>query len=439
MLDPVSFIIGSLLGLLIGALITYFLLNSKIQKLMQQESRASSQAEIAKNQLNAFVQELENERKVHLQRQERIVQLTADLSRMSADYDHLSNNFIEHKKELGTMETRFQHNFEALANRILKINTEELSSHNREQLHAMLGPLKERLHTFEQKVQDTYEKEARERFHLRKEIESLMALNMRMSEDAQNLTRALKGDNKAQGNWGEMILSRVLESSGLRLGEEYDIQKKLENDEGSHFHPDVIIKLPEEKHLVVDSKVSLTAYERFLLAEDEKEMEAALVQHVQSIESHVKQLSGKHYHNLKGLHSPDFVLMFMPIEAAFSLALQTKSELFMLAWEKRIVVVSPTTLLASLRTISSIWKLERQNKNAEEIARQGGLLYDKFVNFVEEMTKIGKHLDQASRTHNDAMRKLTDGKGNLLTRAERLRELGVKNNKRLNGNGNGKA
>lgn len=437
MLDPVSFTIGSLLGVLVGALVTYFWLNGTIQALIQKEGRATSQAEIAKNQLRSFLTDLEKERKVHLQQQERIVQLTADLSRMSADYDNISKNFVEHKKELGNMESRFQHNFESLANRILKINTEELSSHNREQLHAMLGPLKERLHTFEQKVQDTYDKEARERFHLRKEIESLMSLNMRMSEDAQNLTRALKGDNKAQGNWGEMILSRVLESSGLRLGEEYDIQKKLENDEGAHFHPDVIIKLPEDKHIIVDSKVSLTAYERFLLTEDEKEMEVALVKHVQSIETHVKQLSEKHYHNLKGIHSPDFVLMFMPIEAAFSLALQTKSELFTLAWEKRIVVVSPTTLLASLRTISSIWKLERQNKNAEEIARQGGMLYDKFVNFTEEMSKIGKHLDQASRTHNDAMRKLSDGKGNLVTRAERLRELGIKNNKRLNGDSEG--
>lgn len=433
MLDPVSFTIGSLLGLLVGVLVTYFLLNGKLQAMIQKEGRAASQAELAKNQLSTFLKELESERKVHLQRQERIIQLTADLSRLSADYDNISKNFVEHKKEVGNLEVRFQHNFESLANRIMKLNTEELSTHNREQLHAMLGPLKERLHTFEQKVQDTYDKEARERFHLRKEIESLMSLNLRMSEDAQNLTRALKGDNKAQGNWGEMILSRVLESSGLRLGEEFDIQKKLENDDGAHFHPDVIIKLPENKHLVVDSKVSLTAYERFLLADNEQEMESAMVQHVQSIETHVKQLSSKHYHNLKGIHSPDFVMMFMPIEAAFSLALQTKSELFMLAWEKRIVVVSPTTLLASLRTISSIWKLERQNKNAEEIARQGGMLYDKFVNFVEEMDKIGKHLDQASRTHTDAMRKLTDGKGNLVNRAERLRELGIKNNKRLNG------
>lgn len=433
MLDPLSLAIGSLLGLCLGSLVTYFLLNNKLQVLVRKEGHAVSQAELAKKQLGSFLQDMEVERKSHQQRQERILQLTADLSRLSADYDNLSQRFVEHKEEVGNLQDHFQSNFESLANRILKLNTEELSSHNKEQLHAMLEPLKDRLTTFEQKVQDTYEKEARERFHLRKEIESLMSLNLRMSEDAQNLTRALKGDNKAQGNWGEMILSRVLESSGLRLGEEFDIQKKLENDDGAHFHPDVIIKLPEGKHLVVDSKVSLTAYERFLLTEEDQERDGFISQHVQSIQTHVQQLSEKHYHNLKGIHSPDFVLMFMPIEAAFSLALQAKSDLFTLAWEKRIVVVSPTTLLACLRTVSSIWKLERQNKNAEEIARQGGLLYDKFVNFVEEMTKIGKHLDQASRTHTDAMRKLTDGKGNLVNRAERLRELGIKNNKRLNG------
>jgi DNA recombination protein RmuC len=431
MLDPLSLSVGIGIGLLVGALICYLVLNQKLQKQNSLLQKSQMETEVARQTLADFRKNTESDRLAYDRREQKIIQLTADLSKMSADYDNLSQRMLEREKEVNNLQQHFQAQFEMLANRILKTNTQELSSHNQDQLKQMLQPLRERLHSFEQKVSDTYEKEARERFHLQKEIEQLMSMNLRMSEDAQNLTRALRGESKTQGNWGEMILSRVLESSGLRPGEEFETQVSLKSENGDRLQPDVLVHLPDDRKLIVDAKVSLTAYERFLLAEEEDQQQEALQQHLQSIHTHIRQLSSKHYHSIPEVRSPDFVLLFMPIEAAFSLALQADPELFSQAWERQIVITSPTTLLACLKTVASIWKLEHQNANAMEIARQGGLLYDKFVGFVEEMEKIGKHLDQASRSHDDAMRKLSGGKGNLLGRAEKLREMGVKNKKQL--------
>ena len=322
--------------------------------------------------------------------------------------------------------------FENIAHKILDRNTEKLTSENQQHLQHLLQPLKERISTFEQKVEHTYHQESRERFNLQKQIEQLASLNMQMSEEARNLTRALKGDNKAQGNWGELVLTRVLESSGLREGEEFVIQGKdlALSQNGKRLQPDVIIQLPGEKHLIIDSKVSLTAYERYLELESEFQP-AALKQHIQSVTNHINQLSDKHYPGINQLNTPDFVLLFMPLEPSFSLALQHKSDLFTFAWEKRIVLVSPTTLLATLRTVASLWQLEHQNAHAQEIARQGGALYDKFALFIEEMNKIGATLNRAAEAHTDAMNKLKNGKGNLMGRAEKLRELGAKTRKQL--------
>ena len=322
--------------------------------------------------------------------------------------------------------------FENLAHKILDRNTEKLTSENQQQLQHLLQPLKERITTFEQRVEQAYHEESRERFNLQKQIEQLASLNVQMSEEARNLTRALKGDSKIQGNWGELVLTRVLESSGLREGEEFIIQgKDLQlSQNGKRLQPDVIIQLPGDKHLIVDSKVSLTAYERYIELEAEFQP-TALKQHIQSITNHINQLSEKHYPGINQLNTPDFVLLFMPLEPSFSLALQHKSDLFTYAWEKRIVLVSPTTLLATLRTVASLWQLEHQNAHAQEIARQGGALYDKFAMFVDEMNKIGSSLNRAAEAHADAMNKLRDGKGNLMGRAEKLRELGAKTRKQL--------
>ncbi|MEZ4849051.1 MAG: DNA recombination protein RmuC [Bacteroidia bacterium] len=331
-------------------------------------------------------------------------------------------------------ETRLKTEFENLANRILENNAQKLSQTHQSSLSQLLDPLKEKLTSFEKRVEDAYYQEARERFNLQKEIEKLVSLNHQMSEDAQNLTRALQGDSKFQGNWGELVLATVLEKSGLREGEEYIVQgkdMKLVSENGSRLQPDVIVNLPDQKHIIIDAKVSLTAYEQFSSVEDREAKNQSLKQHLRSIHTHINQLSEKHYPAIPALQSPDFVLMFMPIEPAFSLAIQHQTDLFQYAWERKIVLVSPTTPLATLKTVASIWKLEHQNANAQEIARQGGALYDKFVGFVEEMEKLGVHLDRASRSHSDAMNKLVNGHGNLATRAEKLRELGVKTNKKI--------
>jgi len=263
----------------------------------------------------------------------------------------------------------------------------------------------------------------------------LHKLNLEMSEEARNLTRALKGDSKVQGNWGEMILARVLESSGLREGQEFVVQGKemeLQSINGRRLQPDVIVRLPDEKHLIIDAKVSLTAYERFVEVEPEYK-NIQLKQHLDSIQKHIKELSDKHYSGLDALNSPDFVLMFMPLEPAFSLAIQGKPDLFTFAWERKIVMVSPSTLLATLKTVGSIWQIDQQNSNAHEIARQGGALYDKFVLFVEELEKVGKSIDKASDSYHQAMQRLSQGRGNLMSRAEKLQELGAKTHKNLEG------
>ncbi|MCB0855440.1 MAG: DNA recombination protein RmuC [Bacteroidetes bacterium] len=342
---------------------------------------------------------------------------------------------LQAEVEKGTQsETRLKTEFENLANRILENNAQKLSQTHQSSLNQLLDPLKEKLTSFEKRVEDAYYQEARERFNLQKEIEKLVSLNHQMSEDAQNLTRALQGDSKFQGNWGELVLATVLEKSGLREGEEYVVQgkdMKLVSENGSRLQPDVIVNLPDQKHIIIDAKVSLTAYEQFSSLEGREAKNQSLKQHLRSIHNHINQLSEKHYPAIPALQSPDFVLMFMPIEPAFSLAIQHQTDLFQYAWERKIVLVSPTTLLATLKTVASIWKLEHQNANAQEIARQGGALYDKFVGFVEEMEKLGVHLDRASRSHSDAMNKLVNGHGNLATRAEKLRELGVKTNKKI--------
>ncbi len=295
----------------------------------------------------------------------------------------------------------------------------------------LLNPLKEKITAFEKKVEETYDKETRDKISLKEEVKRLYELNNRISNEANNLTKALKGDVKKQGNWGEVILERILERSGLTKGSEYKREVAMQNDEGQHIRPDAIIYLPEDKHVIVDAKVSLNAYERYVTADDRTEKERFAKEHITALKHHVKELAGKHYASSSALNTPDFVLMFVPIESSFAVAVQHDQELFGYAWDNKIIIVSPSTLLATLRTIASIWKQENQNKNVLEIAKKGGELYDKFAGFVADMENIGRQLAGTQKSYDAALNKLKTGKGNLIRKTEQLKELGAKAKKQL--------
>ncbi|ADQ80050.1 protein of unknown function DUF195 [Paludibacter propionicigenes WB4] len=340
--------------------------------------------------------------------------------------DNLSEKLENQKAEIESLQKRLTAEFENIATKILKERSDEFSLSNHKNLSEILNPLKERIQLFEKKVDDAYDKELRDKISLREEVRKLTELNTRVSEEANNLTKALKGDVKKQGNWGEVILERVLERSGLTKGQEYEREEVVGGADMSVQRPDVIIHLPDNKHIIIDSKVSLVAYERFVSADTDEQRTVFLKEHVNSLRSHVKLLSEKNYQNAQNLNTPDFVLMFLPIEASFSVAVQGDGEIFAYAWERKIVIVSPTTLLATLRTISSIWKQENQTKNAQEIARLSGALYDKFIGFTEDMVKIKANIDRTSNSYDDAIKKMKDGSGNIIRTAEKIKELGAK-------------
>jgi len=337
----------------------------------------------------------------------------------------------EQERSIQEIQQKFQLEFQNIANKLLDEKSQKFVETNKTNLDILLNPLKENIKAFEEKVDKVYNMEAAERNTLKGVISQLMELNKLISNEAQNLTKALKGDSKKQGNWGEVILERVLERSGLVRDREYRMQASLISADGSRLQPDVIIDLPDEKHLIIDSKVSLVAYERLVNAESEDDRKLFSKAHVESIRGHVNGLSSKNYHDLYQINSPDFVLLFIPIESSFSFAVQLDAELFSDAWEKRVVIVSPSTLLATLRTISSIWKQERQNRNVLEIARLSGAMYDKFVGFVGDMESIGKNIKQSQTAYDSAINKLTEGNGNLTKTAEKIKGLGAKANKQL--------
>ncbi len=337
----------------------------------------------------------------------------------------------EQEKAINDIQHKFQTEFQNIANKLLDEKSHKFVETNRSNMDTLLSPLKENLKAFEEKVDKVYNMEAAERNTLKGVITQLMDLNKLISSEAQNLTKALKGDNKKQGNWGEVILEKVLERSGLVKDREYRLQASLNSQDGSRLQPDAIIDLPDDKHLIIDSKVSLIAYERLVNCETEDERKFHSKAHVESIRGHVHNLSSKNYHNLQQVNSPDFVLLFVPIESSFSFAVQIDAELFSDAWDKRVVIVSPSTLLATLRTIASIWKQERQNRNVLEIARLSGAMYDKFVGFIGDMEGIGKNIKQSQASYDNALNKLTEGNGNLTKTAERIKNLGAKANKKL--------
>ncbi|MBO4361348.1 MAG: DNA recombination protein RmuC [Paludibacteraceae bacterium] len=338
---------------------------------------------------------------------------------------------VQQKKETERMQQRLTTEFENIANRVLQQRQDDFTQQSSKQLGDILLPLNERIKDFREQVNTAFSQETREKASLQAELRQLIELNQTLSKDATSLTQALKGDVKKQGNWGEFILEKVLEASGLRKGIEYDREVVVHGVEGDTLRPDVIIRMPDNKHIIVDSKVSLVAYEQLQHAETDEQYKAILKAHVESLKQHVKELYDKQYQRATGLNTPDFVLMFVPIEASYSVAIQADSTLYDYALERKIVIVSPTTLLATLHTISYVWKQDNQSKNALEIARLAGAMYDKLSGALEDFQKVQKSLDAAQKSYEETYKKLSEGKGNVLTTADKIRELGAKASKSL--------
>jgi DNA recombination protein RmuC len=399
-------------------------LNDQINKLNIEKSAAQERINILQENLKTTALELTQERN-------KFLQLNSSYSSLKSDFTNLEEKLSTQKEEVEQLQHKFTNEFKNLANEILEDKSKRFTEQNKVNINELLNPLSEKIKSFEKKVEDVYLNDTKERAGLSEQIKMLHELNQQMSKDANNLTKALKGEAKTQGSWGEFILERVLEKSGLVKGQEYSVQESITDDEGKRLQPDVLIYLPENKCIIIDSKVSLTGYERYCSADDELMRGAALKEHISSIKKHITNLSAKNYQNLYGIRSLDFVLLFMPIEPAFSLAVQNDMGLFNDAFERNIVIVSPSTLLATLRTIASIWRQENQNRNALEIARQSGALYDKFQNMVTDLLEVGKKLHSVQDNYDDVMKKLSTGKGNLITSVEKIKKLGAKTTKSL--------
>lgn len=420
-------------GLITGSAIFWFLRkkpmlsDSEAIAIKEHAAALESQLTVAQSErskLEAKVTEFEKS----------MVEIEKDKATLSAQRESLQKQLTQQEEANEKQRAALKLEFENLANKIFEEKSGRFKSETERSLSSVLNPLKENIEQFKKQVNETYQTESREVFALKKEIDRFIDINTKMSEETVNLTKALKGDVKAQGNWGEVVLEKVLEASGLRKGEEYVVQGKdmqLKSADGRIQKPDVIINLPEEKHIVVDSKVSLTHYEQYVSADTDEERQAAVKLFLESIYAHIKNLESKQYHHLDKLVTPEFVLLFFPIEGAFSLAVQNDKNLFNFAWDRTIVIVSPTTLLATLRTVASVWKQERQNKNALRIAVESGRLYDKFVGFSQDLTKIGESIRKTDDNYQAAMNKLKTGTGNIVSRVENIKKLGAKTVKNL--------
>ncbi|WP_333877532.1 DNA recombination protein RmuC [Flavobacterium sp.] len=426
--DTLIIIIAFLVALGIG-----FLAGKSMAKADAKSDKASLEEKI-----NGFIQQIEQLKLLLTQtQQERETirtekeALAIQLSKKEVDFDNLWERNKEQKEEVEKLQEKFTKEFENLANKILEEKTVKFTEQNKENLKNILSPLQDKIQLFEKKVEDSQKETHGYHSALREQLQHLKDQNLKISKEAENLTKALKGDSKMQGNWGELILERVLEKSGLEKGREYEVQQSFVTEEGNRVQPDVVINLPDGKKMIVDSKVTLTAYERYVNSDDEAEKSQHLKEHIIAIRRHVDQLSDKNYQDLYQMESPDFVLLFIPIESAFALALNEDNTLYNKAFEKNIVIVTPSTLLATLRTIDSMWTNQKQQENAVEIARQAGALYDKFEGFVSDLIKIGKKMDEAKTEYQSAMNKLVDGKGNLINSVEKLKKMGAKAKKAL--------
>jgi len=413
-------ILSIIAGIIIGALGMYvFLRRGKDTSPIN-----TGKADFLETQNQQLTTELQAER-------QKLINLTAINASLQSDFKNLEQTLIHQKEEVEKLQQQFAIQFENLANKILEEKSTRFTELNKTNLDGVLKPLQEKLKDFEKKVEDTYSNESRQRIMLQQEIKTLHDLNQVMSKEANNLTNALKGQTKTQGNWGEVILESILEKSGLEKDREYFLQESHIGEDGRRYQPDVIIKLPENRTVIIDSKVSLVAYETYCSCNEGEEAKKrlALNEHLQSLRLHIKGLASKNYQNLyDGL---DYVLLFIPIEPAFTLAVQNEINLWNEAFEKNIVIVSTSTLLATLRTISVIWRQEKYNRNAQEIAKQSGDLYDKFKNFIDDLIEVGKKMDGAKSSYEDAMKKLSTGRGNLVRSAEKIKSLGATTTKSI--------
>jgi len=427
MIDNLILILAILLSGGIGAYlgIAFNKLKNKGEKSMLEERQNQLNKSIIDLKENIF--KIENERNDI--RNDRDF-LNSELTKRNTEYENLEKQLLKRDEELVLQQEQLRKDFELLATKILDEKSEKFTLQNKENIKQILNPLQEKIQLFEKKVEDTQKESISMHSALKEQLLGLKDLNQQMTKEATNLTRALKGDSKMQGNWGELVLERVLEKSGLEKDREYFVQQNFTREDGTRVLPDVVLHLPDNKRMIIDSKVSLTDYERLVNAEDD-DRPMWLKAHVNSIKRHVDQLSDKKYEDLYDMESPDFVLMFIPIEPAFAVAINEDSSLYNKAFEKNIVIVTPTTLLATLRTIDSMWNNEKQQRNALEIAKQAGALYDKFEGLVTDLTGVGKKIDAAKSDYSAAMNKLVEGKGNIVGRVERLKKMGAKAKKAL--------
>lgn len=379
------------------------------------------------NDLKQNIEKTESERE-EIRREKDF--LNTELSRRNTEFENLQQQNLKRDEELAKQQEQLRKDFELMASKILEEKSEKFTTQNKENIKNILNPLEEKIKTFEKKVEDSQKESISMHSALKEQLLGLKDLNQQMAKEATNLTKALKGDNKTQGNWGELVLERVLEKSGLEKDREYFVQQNFQREDGSRVMPDVVLHLPDSKKMIIDSKVTLVDYERMVNADDD-ERTGYLRAHVNSIKKHVDQLSAKNYQDLYDIESPDFVLMFIPIEPAFAVAINEDNSLYNKAFEQNIVIVTPSTLLATLRTIDSMWNNEKQQQNAIEIARQAGALYDKFEGLVSDLTGVGKKIDAAKTDYSSAMNKLVEGKGNLISRVENIKKMGAKAKKSL--------
>jgi DNA recombination protein RmuC len=424
-------LIFSVIGFFIGKLLTKL----KFEKAKGVSEKEKSVLEFEVSKLNETLKNTEITID-DLQGELRYVQkeketLISDKTRLETEFKNVEEKLAHNKNEVEKLQEKFTNNFEVLANKILEEKSTKFTQQNQENLKIILNPLQEKIKVFEDKVDKTHKESIDYHAALRQQILGLKELNQQMSKETLNLTKALKGDNKMQGNWGELVLERVLEKSGLEKDREYYVQQSFTNEDGKRILPDVVIHLPDNKKMIVDSKVSLTAYEQFINEEDETLKAQFLKEHVASLQRHVHQLSEKKYEDIYKIESPDFVLLFIPIEPAFAVAINSDNHLYNKAFEKNIVIVTPTTLLATLRTIDSMWNNEKQQRNALEIARQAGALYDKFNGLLGDLVGIGKRIDDSKNEYSNAMNKLFEGRGNLITSVEKLKKMGAKAKKAI--------
>lgn len=420
-MDISALLIGLVLGVLAAAL--WFIMQNRRKE--SESANLLQRLSILEEQRTA----LDNENR---ENRNRLQETGAELAAARENVRNLNQRLAEKDAEVQKNEQQLREAFGKMAFENVQRQSQVLREQHTETLKGLLEPVRSKLTDFEKRVNDTHGESQKSVTELRAQIEMLTQLNRQVTEETHNLTRALKGDTKKQGNWGEVILEKVLERSGLVKGREYETQYQTANQAGDTIRPDAVVNLPDNKHILIDAKVSLTAYEAFTAADNDVERERQLKAHLLSMRSHAKLLAEKNYPSGQGLNAPEFVLMFVPIESSFALAVQGDSELFSYAWDLRVVIVSPSTLLATLRTIASIWKQENQNRNALEIAKKAGDLYDKFSAFTEDLLKVGRQLDTAKDTYSEAMKKLTDGRGNLVRRVEELRSMGAKAGKEIN-------